>query len=657
MRGLWHFALLYSISEIAGVGGAENGHLLFDEHVSQNALSLEITPGAIFDADASGPELKKMMRKSEAMEKESVSAPHGNASRHGSSNQTQNHAKTPEDDRPKMQGKDGAIVLLCCAAAFMVCLYAVNFPDEQVRQVSWKCISQTICLVTALTLFDFSQDVLSLADDQRKAALEAMTQSIEQIQSNMTDPVLNDAVMNSSQPTAYAVGAGFARFAMSLFLMECLLFALKRRRLALFGWGTMAGHICNITCADAYASTQEWEPFRNSVAYSSLWTLITIASLAIITVLSQYSRERIAMLDEQVDEHEHAWKQQCEECEEGLIGFAVGLCIAQTIRFSITGRMDPFEGIQKTDNPMHIEALFSVAIGLCVVTQAMNVYMSQWLIQCPYRFRMIRITLLCCSYTMGWCFLFAGKWSFRYGMETMPVWRHVQQETTGFMIMAVILTMFGFAAIVGIEKWTASLRTRLNFLSEGFILAIAMSWETVLQEAVMSATVSAREDASEEDEDTVTMSKLTCQLKVTILICILILPGWFLYILPHSLPAVTDAANSQEGQINTEENKTGEGASDTQSLSEEVKNAHSVATATIRTESQRVLKVPPRPPRPAAPRPSVSRPSQPTLTTSRPSLLQQAPQRQEEEEEEQQQGHRVSKPRPSGTRRSLQPRQ
>eukprot|EP00928_Gymnodinium_smaydae_P004792 TRINITY_DN11638_c0_g1_i2.p1 TRINITY_DN11638_c0_g1~~TRINITY_DN11638_c0_g1_i2.p1 ORF type:complete len:683 (-),score=142.13 TRINITY_DN11638_c0_g1_i2:118-2112(-) len=405
-----------------------------------------------------------------------------------------------------------AWLLLGMIGGSAMLLVLTNAPDPDVRKASWKATSSSLCVLCAILMFDVykqSTDLMFSVKDNPKDYSSLLETNTQLEPSSMFD--LGPAKKITTKMLVFA----FARWLIAFAVLEGVLFGLRTKHKPLAGFGMLIAMFCGFAAADAFGYAQETPPWNTNVGLCFVYTLMVFFIMFIVCAAMDFVRAKAVGTDD------HHWTHVCHHSEDEFVAFAAGLCLTQTVRFGVKGEVLHFHGKQENDNPAQVHALgaFIIVFALCSVgSMKLNDAMGGDN-ACGARLAYTVATVF--SMSTAWTLLFWGKWSF---------WLLADQGDflLAQVTMAFIFSFAGFAVIIGfdlIADRVHSLAKSLRFLSLGINLLIGLSWEAVFFAAI--------------DECVGTNPTPGDRLKTTVMIalfCIIVLlPPWYLYILPHTL--------------------------------------------------------------------------------------------------------------------------
>eukprot|EP00747_Dinoflagellata_sp_TGD_P164721 gnl/TRDRNA2_/TRDRNA2_185037_c0_seq1.p1 gnl/TRDRNA2_/TRDRNA2_185037_c0~~gnl/TRDRNA2_/TRDRNA2_185037_c0_seq1.p1 ORF type:complete len:499 (-),score=83.67 gnl/TRDRNA2_/TRDRNA2_185037_c0_seq1:39-1535(-) len=277
-------------------------------------------------------------------------------------------------------------MLVGVIAFIMVLFYLVNHYDADIRLATWKMVSGTVSVFSAVLLYRCVKRLVIEAAHQDKF--------------------------------------GTVVFLLGLFLIfwllaqGLLLISLKKRceKIALVSQGTILGRVSGFAATFSFAAVQELPPFKDSSTGALLVGLIAAGMFMILSLIAHKIRELVVLADDGViDDDEKWWLDEVEIIEEDMISFALGFLLMQAIRFHICGALQVYDpaaapvGItQEQTNALLMVSLQLAGMSLMGTWMIDRLGKRQMVSRITERFAKIVVHIL--SLTMAWCVLFWGDW-------------------------------------------------------------------------------------------------------------------------------------------------------------------------------------------------------------------------------------------------------
>ncbi|CAL1171756.1 unnamed protein product [Cladocopium goreaui] len=255
----------------------------------------------------------------------------------------------PEDLEERLAEAENASVsltLLGCMGFVMATFYLVNWPDDDIRQISLEVINSTISVFGSLLLFHTFEELLEhyvLPEmNQWQEVMVSMLQML--LWFALLQLVLcyysgalgqNQAVRLRSDSLGVAKACGSPR------TKACLMKSAERHlgviKMNTEAWGILLGHATGFAATKACSQLQQAVP-RNFFCVA-LMPLVSFGIIILVYRATEFLRYKITMRDGQEDEFEELWRERTAETEDEVIALAVSFSIAQMLRFAVSGHL------------------------------------------------------------------------------------------------------------------------------------------------------------------------------------------------------------------------------------------------------------------------------------------------------------------------------
>jgi len=219
----------------------------------------------------------------------------------------------------------------------------------------------------------------------------------------------------------------------------------------------------------------------------------------------------------------------CEECEVDVWGCSLGLMLSRVLRLAISAELPSLHGQPLGKSLGDCGALFSASLVFGALVVVLEPHQSQG--------RHIKVALMVCSMSMGWCLLYSGQWMF---------WAQFPDGLSGHsskmlarVVMAlidsvlVVFTLFGVDFIADHMQGRSERALRSLMTAMGLLLGLA--WEAAFDQAVSGIEEKFAADS--------VRNRVLLKVGMSAALCTLVLPAWRLYILPKAI------AGAGEGHI------------------------------------------------------------------------------------------------------------
>jgi len=265
----------------------------------------------------------------------------------GFEHQTEVKVKTTEDICISM-------MLLGCMGFMMANFYLINWPDEDIKRISWEVISSTISIFSAVLLFQACNKVLEyyILEDLwiwYQLVIDMMHMSAWFVILQLTLAYFSGALGEHHEVGKHrlSIMSAAATESMSDFRAK-----LQRENSAkehfeaveanVECYAILLGHITGFAAINAWGTLQQAVP-RNLV-WCGLVPVITLVGILCIYAGTDTLREYKTLADDEEDEWEKLWDEEVAETEDDVMALAVSFLLVQVLRFGISGQLPNSEG-------------------------------------------------------------------------------------------------------------------------------------------------------------------------------------------------------------------------------------------------------------------------------------------------------------------------
>eukprot|EP00439_Symbiodinium_sp_Y106_P059901 s1926_g8.t2 len=265
----------------------------------------------------------------------------------GFEHQTEVKVKTTEDICISM-------MLLGCMGFMMANFYLINWPDEDIKRISWEVISSTISIFSAVLLFQACNKVLEyyILEDLwiwYQLVIDMMHMSAWFLILQLTLAYFSGALGEHHEVGKHrlSIMSAAATESMSDFRAK-----LQRENSAkehfeaveanVECYAILLGHITGFAAINAWGTLQQAVP-RNLV-WCGLVPVITLVGILCIYAGTDTLREYKTLADDEEDEWEKLWDEEVAETEDDVMALAVSFLLVQVLRFGISGQLPNSEG-------------------------------------------------------------------------------------------------------------------------------------------------------------------------------------------------------------------------------------------------------------------------------------------------------------------------
>mmetsp|Transcript_33227 Transcript_33227/g.72499 ORF Transcript_33227/g.72499 Transcript_33227/m.72499 type:complete len:516 (+) Transcript_33227:29-1576(+) len=437
-----------------------------------------------------------------------------------------NHEHTPSTESAAVS------MMLVGAVVFNICLfYLFNFPDVDIRAQSWKVLSMTVSIFSAVLLY---------------TSMKALLMEVLSVSSG----TIGRTILN------------LALFLVLFVTLQVALFFLKRKdqRMQLAAASRLVAHLAGFSAMYGFAGLQTFlEGSRSNLLSAILTTAAATVSTVGLALIASTVRNQIAMADDGViDDDEEEWMDEVRDAENDVLSLSLGFLVMQCVRCYIAGELQPYK---PPDQPLpEITQAKTNQLLLWGTFFAGMTFISTWLVGRLKRYeegsggttfsatqsdhavdglaavRYAKVGQNVFAMAMAWTFLFWGEWQiYTAGFNG--------QRITGCLFLALGLLCLSLVFVFVLDA--AADREMLDpealrslILALGVLVGI--SWEKAfhvsVEEVAHIGTVWGLDRA------------LTCHM-LGVSLAFLVIPAWRFYILPRSLDEGGGAAGQLKSKV------------------------------------------------------------------------------------------------------------
>lgn len=416
---------------------------------------------------------------------------------HGGAHGGEEHEEGEEHGEEHEEGNEAVTVtaaacLLGMTASIQVLFYLTNCRYFLVRAMTWRMVSATVSIFSAILVFSVLQTVLC---------------------PNGHPPF----------PCMWLI--------MVWVVSQAMLFFCKDFPLAVAGIATLWGHTTGFFAISDFSIIQE-HYFEHNVLQS--WSAVGIA-VAVFTALcwaTRIIRNKVALLDDGVvDETEKFWGEKCMEYEDDVITMALGLLISQCLRFQANGHYVGHEEDPRRYSSNGIAALylavFIMTIGLIVSTAFRQKLSSQVRGDVPEHIRevILRTTSIVQNLfgmTAAWTLLWGIRWEWMQRMRNT-----LESDIPAKLLLALAVSLGAVFVIFIMNVMTAYIPDMdlkaLRAIMSAVGLLVGLSWETTFSASI-------EELASSEFSG----DPRNVKVFISLALVAVVFPSWMYYVLPKT---------------------------------------------------------------------------------------------------------------------------
>jgi len=392
-----------------------------------------------------------------------------------------------------------ALMLMGMMAMSVSVFYLVNYPDEDIQQVTWTILSSTISLFCAVLIFSALKCIIELLLGER-VGLHS----------------------HRLKPDGTLVVSSFVHFIMTFILTQVLVVVHREQKFSLQAWAQIGGHITAFAAIDAFGNLMHY-------SFSSTWLkglLLLVLALFVMWGLSTFARCMRVWLEPKSKEKQIFFHEECDDAGCDSMSLAMGFLISLLVRQTTTGHLPPIHGSPRDKMWTEILQLFSWAtafiLALVILTYlAHDVLKESSANRASYWARLGQSTL---SMSAGWCLLSWGQWFFWSSIgERMG--EADKMEARMLMAIAFSVLVFAFIFIFDFIADRIDFQSGVRALISTMALLLGLAWEAVFTLAIESICENYIKHPAQY---------IYCELGLTFGLCSVVLPAWVMYVIPQA---------------------------------------------------------------------------------------------------------------------------
>jgi len=389
-----------------------------------------------------------------------------------------------------------ALMLVGMMAMGMSIFYLVNYPDEDIQQVTWTILSSTISLFCAVLIFSALKAVMGIC---------------------LGEKVGQD---HHAAPDKTTIVFSFVHFILTFVLNQILMVLNKEHHFRLKAWATIGGHMTAFAAIESFGNVYHY-------SFSENWQggtiIIALASVVMYTMaaLASYVREGFLPKSEH---HQESFREECDEAGSEYISLTIGLLNSLLVRHFITGNLPPIHGSPRNKTPSEIWQLFGWSASFSVMLVLFAYSARDLLHSKTSAAGWANLFQYILSMSAGWCLLSWGQWLFWSSVgETMGEADKMQAR----MIMAIAFSALVFSSIFIFDFIADHYATQsgLRALISTMALLLGLAWEAVFTLSIESISGHYIHNPTQY---------IWCELGLTFVLCGVVLPAWVLYFVPKA---------------------------------------------------------------------------------------------------------------------------
>jgi len=424
---------------------------------------------------------------------------------------------------------DSAIsTMLLASIGFQMSLfYLVNWPDQDIKRVSWQVISSCISIFVAVLLFQgfntVAEDYIIDGGSETWEVCIDMCQllfwlSCMQLMLAITSGAINEFWGGNSPP-------------------------MKEVEVNVKSLAKLLSHVTGFSAINAFGSVQQTFLSSNPL-FALLIVPIGFACLFVMYHGFDIIREKVSLSDDDdIDEYELKWDEETEESEDDVAGLSLSFLTVQALRFAISGTLPNVEGGEPADKHASHDIHHWGALLMCGFVSGILGTMA---IKHEHFFgksgerteRFWEIVQNYFTFGSAWCSFYGVMWAFSHTLLGEP--KAMLQVIIALAVSGIaFISIFVMDKILDNDCFGEDSHTVHHVIDE-LILAICVlvgfSWEQSFDTAV--------DVVAERLESHVPTAFV--KLGMSLILVAIVFPAWRFFILPKELELAEE--DSEEGQ-------------------------------------------------------------------------------------------------------------
>lgn len=432
-----------------------------------------------------------------------------------------------------------SIMLLGSVGFMMSNFYLVNWPDPDIKKISWEVISSTISIFSSILIFQAIDDVLELYvwelfSPWAKVAMRMIHMLFWFVVLMLMLAYFSGAVAHLDedylleQQALLQQGSATANSEEAKHLRKAVRRIMRVMTIDTKAWGKLLGDMTGFAATAAFGSVQQALP--HTPAWGLFSIFVALLGLVILFWVSHSIREQISLRDGKLSEFEELWDEEISEVEDDVLALALSFLIVQVLRMIIVGQLPDLQGgdtpnLQLPDYaPISILALGAVAaclqVGKSILVKNDNDRVHNW-------FR--DILSMCLAWSLHW----GVMW-----------WATIHLSKLGApsliaVLGALVVSVLAWGLIFILDKladqdWTDETVDRsLRAFIRACGVLIGFSWENSFETAVGGVV------------DGLPLPAPVVKLLMALVLASMVIPAWKWYILEKALPFEEEATTRE----------------------------------------------------------------------------------------------------------------
>jgi len=399
-------------------------------------------------------------------------------------------------------------LLLGVVGALMFVFYLVHSRHMGVKLATWRVLSMTASIFTAVLLYGTLKMLLIVAFEP--------------------SPMVSVAIILTVFVTFYVATHGI------LFLLKDGCTKSTNAWENLEAAGTILAHMSGFAAMYGFADCFELEVVKENGA-GGLALLIVASSIFIVVLSSLVEKvmQKVALVDGNADEDEKKWMEQCSETDDDVFCLASSFLVVLFLCYLILGRVMPYmPGKMGEITQYQANILLGCGIGFVLLIKTWTLGFS-FLNRQGHRIKDIGLHMI--NMMMAWTFLFWAEWQ-------LYVWGWESTVIGGALVVAFFLTIASFSVVLLLDAYSRSQARGASRSSNRDVKKTVRSLELALGVLVGFSWERAFDVGFEEIEHTLEHNpKINIPIPhwagvaiMSFVLLIIVAPAWRLYIMPKA---------------------------------------------------------------------------------------------------------------------------
>jgi len=435
----------------------------------------------------------------------------------------QDHEEHHHHAPPRKEAMFMSIMLMGVVAFILALFYLVNHYDDNIRWSTWRTLNMTISIFVSVLIY------------------------------GMIRAVCLDVLITAGVEIDHTVMAVLCLtlFAILYPLLQYTLFQLRNGKdhHMMHAVGELFAHVTGFSAMFGFAALMQTDVFASSRYMSIVVLLLSFVVVGGLSVAAFKARDHIVQGDGVVDESEEVWMEVVEEAEDDVLCLCFSFILTAVVRTLIRGSNQPYspEVEPKGVHQWQCNTIFWCAVGFIVLSLVTAKATSTYFETGEWKRRCGKITATTLAMAGAWCTLFGYDWQ-------VYTWGYDEVRVSACLLVALWLTFLAIAFIFLIDFLADRLKVgqgqrTLRFMVVALGLLVGFAWEKSFDIAM--------EDVAHSGGLLGWHPGFTTYIQGIVLL-IIVLPAWYMYILPQAIKAKHSEDHEGEAAKEMESDKAGE---------------------------------------------------------------------------------------------------